>query len=598
MGIVVSAALHGGAALILLAALSLIGFAAMPSRLRPRRAVLTIPASLAVGSLAVGWTSFLAGTFIGTAAILPLFAAGVLASLIRARAWARDVRRCLARLVALARANLLATAVLAVIGLLVVPQLLLPLVDSDGLAYHVALPKLYVLTGHVWFVPWTVTSALVQSMEMIYLIGFRLAGGETAKFLHFGYFLASLGTLALAVHRGRRTRAAAMLAPLLYASAPVVLAPAGAAFVDHAATFFVLTGALILFRRGPALLAGIALGAAIAAKITVAPAVVGLFVWATFDGLKPVLHRAVAIAVPLIVAFLPFGLRNVRNTGDPIYPLGYVLLHRDVPGITADRVAYAAQFHSSVPGPLGIAWTLDPEHVQTDEVAGLHHAIGLLALALAIRFRWTRRWLALIVPCLIVALVFRPPTRYYLPMFAALAALEAYALVLLSRRIATVVAIAAAAPALIAAAVPMLTFPRPAELLLGRMNRDAYLTRHVPGFAAAQVINRQPPGGWVMALDFPAPYYFDRPWIAEGVLNDPPLQRWIAEARSADDVVRRLRANDVRYLVVTPGYGSGTRNALLPLARDRRQAEIILALRRRLILLANVDRVDVLAVGR
>src|SRR5205809_6732947 len=110
MGIVVSAALHGGAALILLAALSLIGFAAMPSRLRPRRAVLTIPASLAVGSLVVGWMTFLAGTFIGTRAIVLLFALGVLASLIRMRAWARDLSRCAVRLAMLARANLLATA--------------------------------------------------------------------------------------------------------------------------------------------------------------------------------------------------------------------------------------------------------------------------------------------------------------------------------------------------------------------------------------------------------------------------------------------------------------------------------------------------------
>ena len=94
MGIVVSAALHGGAALILLSALSLIGFAAMRALAVGRwqlavedRAIISIPASLAVGSLVVGWTSFLAGTFIGTSAILPLFAAGLLASLIRARAW-------------------------------------------------------------------------------------------------------------------------------------------------------------------------------------------------------------------------------------------------------------------------------------------------------------------------------------------------------------------------------------------------------------------------------------------------------------------------------------------------------------------------------
>ena len=101
-----------------------------------------------------------------------------------------------------------------------------------------------------------------------------------------------------------------------------------------------------------------------------------------------------------------------------------------------------------------------------------------------------------------------------------------------------------------------------------------------------------------MAVDFPAPYYFDRPWIAEGVLNVPPLQQWIAEARSADDVLRRMHDAGVRYLVVTPGYGGGTRAALLPLAHDARQTQIVLALRRRLVLITSVDRVDVLAVGR
>jgi hypothetical protein len=304
------------------------------------------------------------------------------------------------------------------------------------------------------------------------------------------------------------------------------------------------------------------------------------------------------LVLPVIVAFLPFGVRNFVHTGDPIYPLGYVLLQRDPPGIAADRVAYAAYFHSNVPGRLGIAWTPDPGRVQTDEVAGLHHAVGLLAVVLAIRFRWTRRWLALLVPYLVVALVFRPPTRYSLPMFAALAALEAYALVLFTRRAATILAVAAAAPALIASATLTLTQFRPADFLLGRLDRDAFLAANVPGFAAAQVVNRQPAGGWVMALDFPTPYDFDRPWIAEGILNDPPLQRWIAEARSADDVLGRLHGANVRYLVVTPGYGGGTAASLLPLARDRRQAEIILALRRRLVLIGSVDRIDVLAVGR
>src|SRR5207247_4645051 len=80
-----------------MAALSLMGFAATPSRLMPRRAVLSIPPSLAVGSLLVGWTSWMAGTFIGTRAILLLFAAAAPISLMRTRERVRDLARCGAR---------------------------------------------------------------------------------------------------------------------------------------------------------------------------------------------------------------------------------------------------------------------------------------------------------------------------------------------------------------------------------------------------------------------------------------------------------------------------------------------------------------------
>src|SRR5579872_748221 len=137
MGIAVAATLHAGAALVILAALSLIGFAAMPAAVRPRRAALSIPASLAAGTLAFGWTAWLAGTFIGTRAIVPLFVAAAIASLPRLGAWARDLGRFAVRVGQLARASLVATVALALLVIACAPQLLLPLVDSDGLAYHV-----------------------------------------------------------------------------------------------------------------------------------------------------------------------------------------------------------------------------------------------------------------------------------------------------------------------------------------------------------------------------------------------------------------------------------------------------------------------------
>src|SRR5438045_8771247 len=137
MGIVVAAALHGGAAVVVLAALSLIGYAAMRSVVRRWSFVVAVPCSLAVGSLLVGWTAFLLGAFIGTWTILPLFALATLLSLVRVRPWAHDMACVARRLAALAKADLPATIALALVILMVLPQLLLPLVDSEIGRAHV-----------------------------------------------------------------------------------------------------------------------------------------------------------------------------------------------------------------------------------------------------------------------------------------------------------------------------------------------------------------------------------------------------------------------------------------------------------------------------
>ena len=96
-----------------------------------------------------------------------------------------------------------------------------------------------------------------------------------------------------------------------------------------------------------------------------------------------------------------------------------------------------------------------------------------------------------------------------------------------------------------------------------------------------------------MALDFPAPFYLARPWVAEGVLNDPPLRLWLAEGADGEGLLARCRALGVTHLLVTPGWGGGTPNSLYPLARSRREATAIVAFRSRLRLVATVDGVDV-----
>jgi hypothetical protein len=539
-------------AVAIIVGLSLIGYALLPRT----RARLAMPLSLSAGTLATGWAMWLAGTLVSTRAAFVVAAALLLVSLRALPRWWRDCRRAGRELAALGRRW--SALLLAIPLALAVPQLLLPIVDSDGLRYHAAFPKLFRLTGRVFFYPWDVTGAFPQTAEMIYMLR-----PESAKLIHFCFFLATLATLALAVHRRRRDRTAAVIAPFLLAVSPVVLAPAPAAFIDHIALFHVAVAMhLVLSRRTPAL----PLAGAFATKYTTAPALVLSL------SRKPQAIASTAIAV--VLAFAPFAIRNLAYTSDPLYPIGHVLLHKPLPGIAPGALAYATQFHSKVEGVVGIPWT-PQDTAPPDEVAGLHHLLGLFALLIVIREKRLMPAAILVFVYLLVAAIYRVPARYLLPMFFALAILEAAAITKLPKKFVPFVTFVLCVPSLIAAAEVLTTFADPFLFLRHRLDREHYLARVVPGYRAAQAVNALPPGGRVMALDFPAPYYFDRPWIVEGVLHEPPLVGWLRDGTA----MAKLRQYDVRILVLTPAY-----RKLVPPAPFR--------------LVQSVDGVDVYAVSR
>jgi hypothetical protein len=550
-------------ALALVSACSLVGFSLLPWRPRARYAV---PLSLSFGTLVVGLITWIVGTLIGTTAAMIAAGLLLLVSLRHVRVWARALQRCGRELAVLLKQP--ASILVALLLLAVLPQLALPLIDSDGLRYHAALPKLYLLQGEVTYYPYDVTGAYPQTAEMLYMLGIAAWSGEVAKVIHFLFFCATLATLALTVHRGRSTRTAAMLAPFLYAAAPVALLPAGSAFIDHVVVFHVAVAL-----QGARLIA-LPLAAAFATKITAAPAIAVLAL------AQKRLRSIILIAVVVALAFLPFAIRNLYYTGDPVYPVGRGLLGLPIAGVTQERIEYATQFHGKIGG---IPWVPQEGVVQDDEVAGLHHLLGLFALLLAIREKRLRVPLLVVVAYLAVGLVYSVPTRHYLSMFLVLSMFEALALARL-RRFAAVAALLVALPALYVSVPLVLTYgdPDPA--------------RTVPAYRAMQVVNAQPPGGSVMGLDVPAPYYFDRPWIVEGLLNEPPLKAWVREARTVDDLLARFRAHDVRYLVVTPGYGGGGPHTLVAMAENRREAVLLDALRRRLRPVQRIDGVDVFAL--
>jgi len=586
------------AAAALLVASTVVGWGVMPKRLRPGHARLALPLAISTGTTVVGMAVWLVGTALSSRLAPLVVLVLVAAAACRARGLPGAVRRWAGELARLARTALPATLLLAVMALLAATNVVLPLVDSDGLRYHAALPKLFLLEGHVFVYPYDVTGTFPHAAEMLIMSGLAVAPGEVAKFLHFAFFLLSLAVLATTVHRSRATRPVAVVAALLFAAAPVALIAATYAFVDHTALFHIAVALLLATRRCSRPVAiGLALAGAVVTKYTAVPAVVAVAVAVVLRMRKGRrLAAIVATLAPAAVAFFPFAVRNVLATGDPVYPLGHGLVGRDIPGVTSAAYDWATQFHGSVPGLLGVTWFASQGPTHPDEIAGGHLLFGLVAMLVALRQPWARVLLAPVIAYVALGLGYHPPTRYLLPMLWALAGLSGAALATWWRRWAPAVGLLLVAPAAVLSSRLLLAEFRPLDLLTGALDRDAYVADQVTSVRAARVVNAQPAGGRVMALDFPAPYYFDRPWIAEGMLVEPPLKRWLAEARSVEDVLSRFRDANVTLLVVRPGWGGGTRAVLLPLATGARQQQLVIELRQRLVHVATVEGIDVYAV--
>lgn len=590
--VLATAGANAALALLLLFGLGLLGTALIPARLRPATSVTRLAASLSVGTAAFGWTTWVLGSLAGTKALPFLWLALVAFSLRAVRPWVTVLLRVARRCATLLRSSPLLSAALVLATLPLTFSLCLPLVDNDGIRYHVALPKLYLLTGRVFLYPWDVTGAYPQLGNMLYLAGLFAGSAEAAKFLNAGFLAASCGVLALTLHRNRPSRRAALAGPLLFLACPIVGVVAGAGFIDHIALFHLVTAFALVQRKGSPLLTGLALGAALATKLTLAPGAVALGLAAAL--LRPSKDRFRAfLVVPAaaIAVLAPFAIRNAVALGDPFYPILSLATGRPTPGISPDVFRKFTSFNKKNAGPLGVVWQT-PASGEDDETAGIHNLAGLLLLFFGLRDRLVRLAACMALPFLVYAAFTSPPTRYLLPMLWGLSLAAGAVLARLFSGKGAWLAIPLALPGIFLSWEFQARNFGAADYLFGRSSKEEYLGRTIPGYRAAAYVNGLPPGG-VMAGDFPGPVYFNRPWIVEGLINEAPLTIWIRNGEGADRLLARLHENGIRWLLATPAFGGGTPLSLLTYAPDPSKAHVMAALRSRLRFVKTVDGVAV-----
>lgn len=206
--------------------------------------------------------------------------------------------------------------------------------EWDTLAYHLAVPKIWLAEGQISYIPFIHHSNFPFAVDNLYLLGLTWGGQAGAK--AFSVMFLAFGLLALfGIGRQRYGELAGWWAALAFATVPVVLWLSGTAYIDVANGLYaglgMLFAALLLLEPGERrylLLAALSLGLAAGSKYTglqtiFAVGLIVLVILALRGGIAKAFSASVTIAAIALVVASPWYVKNVLNVGNPVFPFFY-----------------------------------------------------------------------------------------------------------------------------------------------------------------------------------------------------------------------------------------------------------------------------------
>ncbi|MBX3114806.1 MAG: phospholipid carrier-dependent glycosyltransferase [Fimbriimonadaceae bacterium] len=235
------------------------------------------------------------------------------------------------------------TQFIAVAGLVVL--FLLPLVaslapstsmDWDSLAYHLAVPKIWLAEGQVTWIQTIHHSNFPFALDSLYLYGLTWGGEAGAK--AFNFFILLMGCRALfGMARRWSGERTAIWAAFALAGAPVVLWESGTAYIDVGHGLFAGLGVLYVAEmvsrlklgeelEGLPILAALSWGLAMGTKLTGLQTffVAGfLFLVFGFKNIGRVAKPAGLVAGVALLIALPWFIKSASFTGNPVFPFFY-----------------------------------------------------------------------------------------------------------------------------------------------------------------------------------------------------------------------------------------------------------------------------------
>ncbi len=493
------------------------------------------------------------------------------------------------------------SASLVVWVVLVLALASVPPVSRDALTHHLAVPKLWIQHGGIYEIPEIPFSYYPQLLDLLYVLPLYWHMDYLAKIFHFAFALMTAALIAFYLRR-RVGAAWAMVGGMLFLTIPLILKLSITVYVDLGLTFFSTAALLSVLgwlaspeRRYWMILGGVCAGFALSTKYNALVSFTSLaLVLALFSARRRSVERApgrmrwiLVFFVMALLVYSPWPIRNYVLTGNPIYPLHQAFFveknktggespeketendQKTMGPLLARRLVYDENLSYTLLIPLRIFFEgRDDDPRRFD--GRLHPLLLILPLLLLLRPvraetsvpSWEMGALALYSVLIVLYTMFTTDmrVRYVVTIVPPLVILSIYALRGLDgwlRRKAGHPRLRQGAMGLL---LLLLFLPNlgyalqlwrkvdPVPLLLGRVDREEYISGHLGDYAMVQLANRVVPAtGKVLGVYLGGRrYYFDVPVT----LSSELLWRLGKKSRSADELADSLREQGITHILV------------------------------------------------
>lgn len=472
-----------------------------------------------------------------------------------------------------------------------VPAVLIALAPPfmrDTLVYHLAMPKNYIATHALTYTFENFYSAFPKGYEMLLTLLLNLAGDRAAQlFSVFQELAAVFGIYVLVA--AKYEKITALICAIGYATIPTAVYYSGCGYVEPSIALALVSTLLLLsaYARQPsgalAFLCGLPAGWLMSLKYTgvLYLGLLGLVLAYALRQEKP--KRAVGQLGLYLLAALPGTFWMARNwvvLGNPVYPLAYDIFGGR--GWDAERaLTYQLFFHNYGMGHAPLDYLLVPyrasffgffNSIRFDGYMGPFMFLFLGLSILVPLLRHKQRTDDGPVPglgyALLAAVAFfifgTQQVRFYLPaqLLACVYAAPVVAAVVSRGR---QIRIVPPGLALIVGAILLLNgwvlWMESTKLacyrpLLGLETAPAFLAREAPGFPAIDYLNTHtPPNAKVLCVwTGNYGYYFNRAFVADALVENITLKKFLDAAQDGADLDTRLRGAGFTHLLVNFQY--------------------------------------------